>query len=101
MAPIPTATPRALPQSGIRSNTFLAAVTIAGGDRHLFFQEASGGLQRAFYSSRTKRWRPSVDSILASGAKNNTPLVAATILNRPDTNRDEWVRISHCSPNSV
>ena len=39
--------------------------------------------------------------MLASGAKNNTPLAATTIVHRPYANIDEWVRLSRYSSNLV
>ncbi|KAL8871332.1 MAG: hypothetical protein Q9174_002813 [Haloplaca sp. 1 TL-2023] len=57
------------------------------GDREVFFQEASGALQRALYSSRSDSWRTSVDSVLVSGAKNNTPLAVSNVQPLPDGQR--------------
>ncbi|KAL8853050.1 MAG: hypothetical protein Q9221_002080 [Calogaya cf. arnoldii] len=68
----------------IMDDTAIAAVTLPNGNRQVFFQEESGKLRRALYSSQAGIWQTSTDpqmvqsSPLIEDAKNNTPLAAAT-----------------------
>lgn len=71
---------------GVRSNTSLAAVTLANGNRHVYFQETAEGLRRALYSSQSNQWQMSAGGFSVLGAKNDTPLAAAMLKSRTDNN---------------
>lgn len=76
----PSATDGVSPHK-VRLNTSLAAVTLPDGNRHVYFQEAAGGLRRALYSSRSNQWQMSAGGFSVLGAKNDTPLSAAVFKN--------------------
>lgn len=59
-------------------DTSIAALVFPSGDRRVFFQENSGSLRQAIYSSKHKTWAAdSTESFqLVTNAKNNTPLSA-------------------------
>lgn len=60
----------------ILNDTSVASLALSNGDRRLFFQEASGLIRQAFYSASTGGWRADTSYIVASDAKNHTPLAA-------------------------
>ena len=68
----------------VRLNSSLSAVTLPDGNRHVYFQEAAGGLRRALYSSRTKQWQQAAGGFSVLGAKNDTPLAAAVFRTAAD-----------------
>ena len=63
----------------ILDDTSLTALELPNGDRRLFFQEFSGTIRQAFYSSATKEWKADVNYIVASDAKNHTPLAVVNV----------------------
>lgn len=71
-----TTIPDNSPVHGIMFNTSFAAVTRPGGNREVYFQERTGALRRALYSSQVNMWHTSTDQRLPANARNNTPLVA-------------------------
>ena len=48
------------------------------GGRRLFFQEQSGNVREAIYSPSTRIWTATSNSVVASDAKNHTPIAAVT-----------------------
>ena len=73
--PSPTAmTP--LSQKHALSDTTLAVVESNNGDRHLFFQERSGNIRQGIYSASTQKWSAAFDLVVATDAKNHTPIAA-------------------------
>ena len=52
----------------------MAALELPNGDRRLFFQDQSGFIRQAFYSSSSREWRADINYIVASDAKNHTPI---------------------------
>lgn len=73
--PSPTAT-TPLSQKHALSDTSLAILESKNGDRHLFFQERSGNIRQGIYSASTQKWIASSNSIVATDAKNHTPIAA-------------------------
>ena len=63
-------------QKSILSDTSLAVVERGNGDRRLFFQEQSGTIRQGLYSASSQKWSADSDFIVASDARNNTPLAA-------------------------
>ena len=52
----------------------MAALALPNGDRRVFFQDHSGVIRQAFYSAASRQWRADVKYIVASNAKNHTPI---------------------------
>ncbi|KAL8685731.1 MAG: hypothetical protein Q9218_007576, partial [Villophora microphyllina] len=63
----------------ILNDTFLAAVLLANGDRHLFFQDSGGLVRRAVRSASTGQWNTSPYLNVTSNAKKRTPLAATFV----------------------
>ncbi|KAL8792900.1 MAG: hypothetical protein Q9195_004477 [Heterodermia aff. obscurata] len=57
-------------------DTSVAIVASATGDKHLLFQENSGSIRQALYDNSTKQWTSDINNIVATNAKNDTPIVA-------------------------
>lgn len=56
-------------------NTSIAATTLSNGNRHVYFQENTGALRRAIFSSQAGVWQPFADvAQIASRPENKTPL---------------------------
>ena len=70
----------AVPSSkhAVLSDTSIAAVTLPNGDRQVFFQERSGIIRQAVYSTGAKVWAAgnTTSFQVADDARNNTPLAA-------------------------
>ncbi|KAL8792432.1 MAG: hypothetical protein Q9195_004965 [Heterodermia aff. obscurata] len=62
----------------ILDDTAMAALALPNGDRRLFFQDLSGAIRQAFYSAASRQWRADVQHIVASNAKNHTPIAVVT-----------------------
>ena len=74
--PTPTTTPSPIqPINGAMNDTSLAAIQLADGNRHPFFQDLNGTLRRAVFSKILNEWQDSVDFIIPNRTpRNNTPL---------------------------
>lgn len=69
----PTPTPL-LTSKRILDDTSIAATTLSNGDRRLLFQDLSGLIRQAYYTSSTRAWRADSHYVVASDAKNYTPI---------------------------
>ena len=78
LSPTTSATLR-LNDKQILNDTSLATVILSNGDRRLFFQDLSGSIRQAFYSSATQQWRAVVGSVVASDARNHTPIAVIDV----------------------
>lgn len=60
----------------ILDDTSLAAISLANGDRQLYFQDNSGLIQRAIRTATNNQWSTSANQNLSSNSnpKNYTPL---------------------------
>ena len=58
----------------ILDDTSIAALALPDGGRRLFFQDQSGVIRQASYTSSSKEWRAGIDIVVASNAKNHTPI---------------------------
>lgn len=69
-------------------NTSIAAVTLPGDVRNVYFQESTGAFRRASYSAQANTWDASVrlNSQGFSQPKNNTPLAAVNFKTLPKNN---------------
>ncbi|KAL8852602.1 MAG: hypothetical protein Q9221_002482 [Calogaya cf. arnoldii] len=77
---------------GIMANTSLNAFVLRNGDRQVYFQENTGAVRRANYSSQVGLWKSSsVQSLGISAAKNNTPLAAHYIETLGDNNGTVYI----------
>ncbi len=64
------------PPDGLLNDTSVAVVGLDKGDKPLFFLESSGSIREALYTSSTGQWVADTNNIVASDAKNSTPLAA-------------------------
>lgn len=60
----------------VLNDTSLAAVELPDSDRRVFFQDNSGLIRQASFSSSNSGWRADIDNTIASNAKNHTPIAA-------------------------
>ena len=58
----------------------IAAVTLTNGDRRLFFQDTSGAIRESIYSFAADQWEADIGNIVATDARNNTPIATFDIL---------------------
>lgn len=61
-------------QHSVMDNTSITVVTLPNSNRQVYFQERTGALRRAVYSSQARVWQASADVRLNPGIKTNTPL---------------------------
>ncbi|KAL9593956.1 MAG: hypothetical protein Q9219_007294 [cf. Caloplaca sp. 3 TL-2023] len=80
-----TLSPFTMTPKAIMNDTSLAAVELANGDRRLFFQEASGLIRQVTFSSSSRQWIADPGYVVASDAKNHTPIAAITTPQKGDT----------------
>ncbi|MCJ1261726.1 hypothetical protein MMC22_001592, partial [Lobaria immixta] len=73
-----------LAKHGILNDSSLAALSLPNGDRRLFYQEPNGRIKQAAYSSSSKEWPSTSISVVASDARNNTPLAAMNLVSTGD-----------------
>lgn len=57
-------------------DTSVAIVASDNGDKHLLFQENSGSIRQALYDPSNKQWTSDVNNVVATNARNDTPIVA-------------------------
>ena len=69
-----------LAEQYILNDTSLAALILANGDRHLFFQDNTGLIRRAVRTASNNQWSTSPTLSVDSNAKNHTPLAANQVL---------------------
>ena len=60
----------------ILNDTSIATAIESNGDRHLLFQDPVGAIRQAIYSARLGRWINNPGVIVASNARNHSPLSA-------------------------
>ena len=68
-----------LSRDSILDDTSIAALVLPNGDRRLFFQDRSGVIRQAFGSSSSEEWRADISYIVASNARNHTPIATALL----------------------
>ena len=73
------------------NDSSLAVEQLYNGDRHLYFQDDTGTIRQAVYTSSAKSWKASLGYTVASDAKSHTPI--ATF------NSKELVTV--CSPSNL
>ena len=56
----------------------MAALTFSDGKTRLFFQDLSGVIRQASYNGTLRDWRADISDVVASDAKNHTPITVAT-----------------------
>ena len=67
-------------EHGMTENSSFAIVSTSDDNKHLFFQELSGNIRQAFYNTSESSWETSANLVIASNAKNNTPISAFSYL---------------------
>lgn len=61
---------------GLLNDTSVAVVALDKGDKRLFFQESSGSIREALYTSSTGQWVADANNVVASDARKATSLAA-------------------------
>ena len=74
----PTGTPAAL-QHGILDDSSFAAMAMTNNDRYIFFQDQNGTVRQAIYAQSSSAWVTNIDLVVATNARNHTPMATALI----------------------
>ena len=61
------------------NDTSIGGVVDANNDRHVFFQDNTGLIRHAWFFDSIKQWKTSTEPVVASNAKNLTPMAAVTL----------------------
>lgn len=81
----------------IFNDSSVAIVALGDGDKRLLFQEGTGSIREALFTQSANIWRSDINNVVATDARNNTPL-AALLVNSTGTpfaeNTGPVVRIS-------
>ena len=77
-APSPAANSTSLPH-GIFNDSSVAVVALGDGDKRLLFQEGTGSIREALFTQSANSWRSDINNVVATDARNNTPLVALLV----------------------
>ena len=64
---------------GIFNDSSVAIVALGDGDKRLLYQENTGNIREALYTASTKQWTSDINNIVATNAKNSTPLAALLV----------------------
>ncbi|KAM0800040.1 hypothetical protein BDR22DRAFT_852673 [Usnea florida] len=72
-------TANAILPHGIYNDSSVSIVILGDGDKRLFFQEGSGNIRESLFAQSTSSWTSDINNIVATDARNNTPLVALLV----------------------
>lgn len=64
---------------GIYNDSSVTIVALGDGDRRLLFQEGTGSIREALFTQSANSWRTDINNIVATDARNNTPLAALLV----------------------
>ena len=68
----------ALPH-GIYNDSSVSIVALGDGDKRLLFQEGTGDIREALFTQSTSSWTSDINNVVATDARNNTPLAALLV----------------------
>ena len=57
-------------------DTPVEVVALADGDKRMFFQENTGDIRESIYTSSSKEWVSNINNVVATDARNSTPIAA-------------------------
>ncbi len=58
------------------NDSSVAVVALSNGDKRLLYQENTGSIREALYTASTKEWTSNVNNIVATNARESTPMAA-------------------------
>ena len=64
---------------GIFNDSSVAIVALGDGDKRLLFQEGTGSIRESLFTQSANTWKSDVNNIVATDARNNTPLAALLV----------------------
>lgn len=64
---------------GIFNDSSVAIVALGNGDKRLLYQENTGNIREALYTASSNQWTSDINNIVATNAKNSTPLAALLV----------------------
>ena len=85
-------------KNSMTNRTAVASLVRDNGERHVFFQEESGIIRESI--NKANSWTAPIDYVVATDARNNTPLAAFHIPKSTNVSADitiETVRLLSCS----
>lgn len=71
--------PASILPHGVFNDSSLAIVSLGNGDKRLMYQENTGNIREALYAASTKKWTSDINNIVATNARDNTPLAALLV----------------------
>lgn len=63
----------------IFNDSSVAIVALGDGDKRLLFQEGTGSIREALFTQSANIWRSDINNVVATDARNNTPLAALLV----------------------
>ena len=72
-------TSNALLPHGIYNDSSVSIVALGDGDKRLLFQEGTGNIREALFTQSANSWTSDINNIVATDARNNTPLAAVLV----------------------
>ena len=63
----------------IYNDSSVSIVALGDGDKRLLFQEGSGNIREALFTQSANLWTSNINNIVATDARNNTPLAALLV----------------------
>lgn len=54
-------------------------MALGDGDKRLLFQEGTGSIREALFTQSGNVWRSDINNVVATDARNNTPLAALLV----------------------
>ena len=72
-------TSNALLPHGIYNDSSVSIVVLGTGDKRLLFQEGTGNIREALFTQSADSWTSDINNIVATDARNNTPLAALLV----------------------
>ena len=64
---------------GIYNDSSVSIVALGDGDKRLLFQEGTGNIREALFTQSANSWTSDINNIVATDARNNTPLAALLV----------------------
>ncbi|CAF9936022.1 MAG: hypothetical protein ALECFALPRED_006664 [Alectoria fallacina] len=64
---------------GIYNDSSVSVVALGDGDKRLLFQEGTGNIREALFSQSASSWTSDINNVVATDARNNTPLAALLV----------------------
>ncbi|CAF9911040.1 hypothetical protein IMSHALPRED_009905 [Imshaugia aleurites] len=78
-SPAPSSASNSTLPHGIYNDSSISIVALGDGDQRLLFQEGTGNIREALFTQSANSWTSDINNIVATDARNNTPLAALLV----------------------